>query len=88
VKNHPDAMTGSHDSGKAAFEVGKGSVKVMVLSEEQVVRFLDPNDLLRELQSSFGALACGDVQCPPRHQRKPIRRGEFDDWTSEQVWPD
>ena len=59
-------MIGSHDSDKAAFEVGKGSTKIMVLSEEQVMRFLDPNDLLRELESSFGALARGEVQCPPR----------------------
>ena len=22
------------------------------------------------------------------YRRKPVRRGEFDDWTSEQVWPD
>ena len=37
-----------------------------VFAEEQVMRFLDPNDLLRELESSFGALARGEVQCPPR----------------------
>jgi hypothetical protein len=50
-------MIGSHDSGKAAFEVGKGPLKISVLSEAQVVRFLDPNELLRELETSFGALA-------------------------------
>ena len=22
------------------------------------------------------------------YRRKPVRRGEFDDWVSEQVWPD
>jgi len=22
------------------------------------------------------------------YRRKPVRRGEFDAWTSEQVWPD
>ncbi|PYR01764.1 MAG: hypothetical protein DMF97_06705 [Acidobacteria bacterium] len=70
-----DAMIGSHDSDKAAFEVGKGSTKIMVLSEEQVMRFLDPNDLLRELESSFGALARGEVQCPPRPEVSIPGRG-------------
>jgi CopG family transcriptional regulator / antitoxin EndoAI len=22
------------------------------------------------------------------YRRKPVRRGEFDEWTAEQVWPD
>ena len=59
---------GDDDSNKAAFEVAKGRRQVMVLSEKQVERWLDPADLLRELEASFGALARGEVQCPPRPQ--------------------
>src|SRR5215510_5876530 len=51
---------------KAAFEVGKGTQEVLSLSEAEVARHLDPAELLRELEASFGALARGEVQCPPR----------------------
>src|SRR5215510_14274711 len=51
---------------KAAFEVGKGAREVLCLSEAEVAQHLDPADLLRELEASFGALARGEVQCPPR----------------------
>src|SRR5438309_10631914 len=61
-------MIRSDDSDKAAFEVAKGARTIVVLSEEQVARLLDPSDLLRELDASFGALARGEVQCPPRPQ--------------------
>lgn len=53
---------------KAAFEVGKGAQAVLALSEKQVAHFLDPGELLTGLEASFGALARGDVQCPPRPQ--------------------
>jgi ornithine cyclodeaminase/alanine dehydrogenase-like protein (mu-crystallin family) len=53
-------------SGKAAFEIGKGSQSVLTLSEAQVAQAIDPGELLRELEASFGALARGEVQCPPR----------------------
>jgi alanine dehydrogenase len=53
---------------KAAFEVGKDSQKILTLSEQQVAEVLDPSELLRELELSFGALARGEVQCPPRPQ--------------------
>jgi alanine dehydrogenase len=51
---------------KAAFEVEKGTREVLSLSEVEVARHLDPAELLAELEESFGALANGDVQCPPR----------------------
>jgi ornithine cyclodeaminase/alanine dehydrogenase-like protein (mu-crystallin family) len=54
------------DGAKAAFEVGKGKQPVLVLSEAQVMELLDPLELLDELEKSFGALARGEVQCPPR----------------------
>ena len=53
---------------KAAFEIRKGSQDVLNLSEAEVVQHLDPSELLRELEASFGALARGEVQCPPRPQ--------------------
>jgi alanine dehydrogenase len=62
-------------SGKAAFEVSKGPQRVDVLSEETVARLLDPGELLRELEVSFGALARGEVQCPPRPQISIPGRG-------------
>jgi ornithine cyclodeaminase/alanine dehydrogenase-like protein (mu-crystallin family) len=53
---------------KAAFEVGKGTQDVLSLSEAEVAQYLDPTELLRELEESFGALARGEVQCPQRPQ--------------------
>jgi alanine dehydrogenase len=53
---------------QAAFEIGKGAQDVLKLSEAEVRQHLDPAELLRELEASFGALARGDVQCPPRPQ--------------------
>jgi ornithine cyclodeaminase/alanine dehydrogenase-like protein (mu-crystallin family) len=50
---------------RAAFEVGKGTQQVLTLSEAVVAQHLDPGELLRELETSFGALARGDVRCPP-----------------------
>ena len=51
---------------RAAFEVNKGMREVLSLSEADVMQCLDPAELLRELEASFGALARGEVQCPPR----------------------
>lgn len=53
---------------KAAFEIAKGPQDVLNLSEAEVTQHLDPAELLRELEASFGALARGEVQCPPRPQ--------------------
>jgi ornithine cyclodeaminase/alanine dehydrogenase-like protein (mu-crystallin family) len=51
---------------KAAFEIAKGTQEVLSLSEAEVAQQLDPAELLHELEASFGALARGEVQCPPR----------------------
>jgi alanine dehydrogenase len=53
---------------KAAFEVEKGTRQLLSLSEVEVVQHLDPAELLAELRASFGAMARGEVQCPPRPQ--------------------
>ena len=68
-------MIGSGDAERAAFEVGKGAQTIRVLSEAQVAQLLDPAALLRELEASFGALARGEVQCPPRPQISVPGRG-------------
>ena len=60
---------------KAAFEVGKGAREVLTLSEADVVQHLDPAELLHELEASFGALARGEVQCPPRPEVTVPGRG-------------
>ena len=59
----------------AAFTVGKGAQKLIVLDEAQVEQLLEPRELLRELAASFGALARGEVQCPPRPQFSVPDRG-------------
>ena len=59
-------MPSHRTTGRAAFEIAKGTQKVVSLSEAQVAQALDPDELLRELEASFGALARGEVQCPPR----------------------
>ena len=51
---------------RAAFEIVKGSRRVLTLSEAQVADALDPNELLDGLERGFGALARNQIQCPPR----------------------
>ena len=51
---------------KAAFEVTKGSRKVMTLSEAEVEKYLDPEELLDGLEDGFRALELEEVQAPPR----------------------
>jgi alanine dehydrogenase len=63
------------NAGQAAFEVGKPPQSIRVLSEQQVAQLLDPGDLLRELEASFGALDRGEVQCPARPQISIPGRG-------------
>ena len=44
----------------------------------------------KALQDALSRLA--SLEKERRHRRgyeaRPVRRGEFDDWASEQVWPD
>jgi len=51
---------------KAAFEIKKGPRKVMILSESEVEKYLDPKELLAGLEDGFRGLELGEVQCPPR----------------------
>jgi alanine dehydrogenase len=53
---------------KASFEVGKGALQVMTLSETEVEKYLDPIELLDGLEDGFRGLELGEVQAPPRPQ--------------------
>jgi alanine dehydrogenase len=53
-------------SAKAAFEVEKGVRQVMTLSESEVKKYLDPEELLTGLEDGFRGLELGEVQAPPR----------------------
>src|SRR5579863_7172184 len=56
----------SRSRGKAAFEVKKGALEVLTLSESDVEKYLDPEELLTGLEEGFRALELGEVQAPPR----------------------
>jgi ornithine cyclodeaminase/alanine dehydrogenase-like protein (mu-crystallin family) len=51
---------------KAAFEVGKGTRRVMTLSEGDVQKYLDPRALLDGLEDGFRGLELGEIQSPAR----------------------
>jgi alanine dehydrogenase len=53
---------------KAAFEIKKGTWRVMTLSEAEVERYLDPQELLDGLEDGFRGLELGEIQSPPRSQ--------------------
>ena len=62
---------------KAAFEVGRGPQQLLSLGDGDVAQYLDPAELLRELEASFGALARGDrkSQFRAKDSRLRCRRG-------------
>jgi len=51
---------------KAAFEVEKGARQITTLSEADVEKHLDPQELLDALEEGFRGLELGEVQSPPR----------------------
>jgi alanine dehydrogenase len=53
-------------SGKAAFEITKGTRQVLTLSEAEVERYLDLAELLDGLEDGFRGLERGEVQSPAR----------------------
>jgi alanine dehydrogenase len=54
--------------GRAAFEIKKGPLQVMTLSEADVERYLDLQELLDGLEDGFRGLELGEVQSPRRTQ--------------------
>lgn len=51
---------------KSAAEIGKGDMDVLILSEQDVMRLLDLNQLIDGLAEGFRAIANGRVQSPDR----------------------
>jgi alanine dehydrogenase len=60
---------------KAAFEITKGIQQVLTLSEDDVERYLDPQELLDGLEDGFRGLEIGEVQAPQRPQLSVAERG-------------
>jgi ornithine cyclodeaminase/alanine dehydrogenase-like protein (mu-crystallin family) len=60
---------------KAAFEIKKGTWQVMTLSEVEVEKYLDLQELLDGLEEGFRGLELGEVQSPPRPQLSVAGRG-------------
>ena len=53
---------------KAAFEIKKGAWEIMTLSEADVEKYLDPQELLDGLEEGFRGIELGEVQSPPRSE--------------------
>jgi len=51
---------------RAAFEIKKGAWQVMTLSEADVEKHLDLQELLDGLDEGFRGIELGEIQCPPR----------------------
>jgi len=62
-------------SGKAAFEIKKGTWQVMTLSETDVEKYLDLGELLDGLEDGFRGLELGEIQSPPRPQVSVVGKG-------------
>ena len=60
---------------KAAFEIKKGTRQVMTLSETEVEKYLDLQELLDGLEDGFCGLELGEVQSPPRSQLSVAGKG-------------
>jgi alanine dehydrogenase len=61
--------------GRAAFEIKKGPRQVMTLSETDVAKYLDLQELLDGLEDGFRGLELGEVQSPPRPQLSVAGKG-------------
>src|SRR5258706_2913446 len=62
-------------SGKAAFEIKKGTRQVMTLSETDVEKYLDLGELLDGLEDGFRGLELGEIQLPLRPQVSVVGKG-------------
>jgi alanine dehydrogenase len=62
-------------SGRAAFEIKKSPRQVMTLSEADVEKYLDLQELLDGLEDGFCGLELGEVQSPPRPQVSVAGKG-------------
>jgi alanine dehydrogenase len=62
-------------SGRAAFEIRKGTRRVMTLSEADVEKYLDLRELLDGLEEGFRGLELGEVQSPARTELSVTGKG-------------
>ncbi len=60
---------------KAAFEIKKGTRQVMTLSEAEVEKYLDLQELLNGLEDGFRGLELGEIQSPPRSKLSVAGKG-------------
>jgi alanine dehydrogenase len=66
VEKHP---------ARAAFEIKKGTQQVMTLSETDVEKYLDLQELLDGLEDGFRGLELGEIQTPPRPKLSVAGKG-------------
>jgi len=60
---------------RAAFEIKKGTRQVMTLSEAEVEKYLDLQELLNGLEDGFRGIELGEIQSPPRPQLSVAGKG-------------
>lgn len=60
---------------KSAAEIRKGAQPAMILSEDDVERYIDPHRLLADLQEGFKQVARGEMQVPPRPEISVPNKG-------------
>lgn len=61
-------MLQTNPLNKSAAEITKGALEVLTLSEADVIRHLDPQELLDGLADGFMSMALGLIQMPDRRQ--------------------
>ena len=62
-------------TAKAAFEIKKGTRQVMTLSEAEVEKYLDLQELLNGLEDGFRGIELGEIQSPPRPKLSVAGKG-------------
>jgi hypothetical protein len=62
-------------TAKAAFEIKKGTRQVMTLSEAEVEKYLDLQELLNGLEDGFRGIELGEIQSPPRTKLSVAGKG-------------
>jgi alanine dehydrogenase len=62
-------------TAKAAFEIKKGPRQVMTLSEAEVEKYLDLQELLNGLEDGFRGIELGEIQSPPRPKLSVAGKG-------------
>lgn len=60
---------------QAAFEIKKGARQVMILSEWDVEKHLNPGALIDGLEDGFRGLELGEIQSPPRSKLSAAEKG-------------